>query len=369
MSAARCAGVGCLLLVATCLIPPVVRGGPGQADGVRLRELVNELQSLEPGRRHVAATELLRLGPRAAPAAADLARLLRDEADVAPAIGLVLVQIGEPAVAPLTDLLAEPAARAGPLCVLSLIGPPARAAAPKVAALVKGDDHAVASLAAYTLARISPADRPSAVAALERLAARRDPRGDFDALLLAWLGHDADVARDLLVNQLRSQSCMLGEFNRLMGAYGLVELGPAARPAAAELRAALADPEPLVRVLAAHALARVSPPDRARARAVLAEVARTKPEPPAREAESIRRATSAATRAERELNTACLDVLATLTPTSRFPASEVLAWARQLMTREPEAAHAWAQDHPLSTTLAAAALRRLDEEAVPNGPP
>src|SRR5205814_10031758 len=81
--------------------------------------------------RLVAAARLRQLGPAAAPAASELAATLADsKTEVAEAAGEALIQIGAPAVNPLTEQLSSSSASARKLALICLtkLAPAAKSA-------------------------------------------------------------------------------------------------------------------------------------------------------------------------------------------------------------------------------------------------
>jgi hypothetical protein len=353
------------------LCSPVLAGYAGAGEQprasveARVRAAVAGLRSSDEDQQLRAAVELLRLGKQAEPAVPDLLATLRNSKGGLPA-ALALGRIGTPAVKPLVVLLhrGPEGEQALPLCALSWMGPAARDAAPAVRPLLRSKDANRVALAASTLARISPPDRPAALAALQQITNRPETRSELAPLLLLWLHpEDPGPLVTALSRELRTQSCMFGQINRFIGAYGLAELGPAARPAVPALREALADREPVVRALAAYALARASPADRPRAVRALLEIAGGKPGPGSLEFEFGSRSRWTLKRVEVEAVEAVVDVLLTQEPGERFPTSFILTWAKQGLRHHRGQVGEWLKAAPLSTSLAAEMVRRLDPEA------
>ena len=107
----------------------------------------------------VAAAQLRRLGPAAAPAAKELAAALSDaDQRVREAATEALILIGAPAVEPLAGVLAGKSdeARKYALVALGRIGPPAKAALPGIEKCLKDGDAATSRLAAQALKQIGP---------------------------------------------------------------------------------------------------------------------------------------------------------------------------------------------------------------------
>ncbi len=329
----------------------------------RARAAAEDLSSTDEERRLLAAAELLRLGVRAAPALPELLALLRTERNDLP-IALIIGQLGEPAVKPLIAILQEgpKADRASALCALAWIGPPAKAAVPIVRELLDSDKVDVAVLAAYALARIDPERRQEAIEFLQRTLSTKNAGTDFVPLMLAWLHpDDPGPALPVLAQSLRSQSCMFGDLMRLMGAYGMAVLGPAAHPAAAPLREALDDPEPVVQVLSAYALAQASPKDRDRALAVLARISANRSDPTAPSLEQRWGTQGQPTKAAyNTMMVATLDVLLTREPGNQFPTDHLLRWAKRGLQQAHEQRQEWLKGDPLAAGLAREMVWRLD---------
>jgi uncharacterized protein (TIGR03067 family) len=345
------------------------RAGAGEQPQTPAEERVKAaavgLRSKDEVQRLQAAVELLRLGKQAEPAVPELIASLRAGQGGLLA-ALALGRVGKPAVKPLVALLqkAPGVDRTLPLCSLSWIGPSAGEAAPAVRKLLKSKDPNLVAWAAYALARISPANRPAAIAALKQIIDQRPGRSEFAPLLLVWLRPEAPGPLvPALVRELRTESCMFGEIDRVTGAYGLAELGPAAGPAVPALREALADREPLVRALAAYALAKASSADRPAAVRTLRAVAGQKPGPDTREFQFGSESTRTFKRAEVDAVAAVVDVLLTQEPGDHFPTSFILTWVKQGLRQHDGKLGEWLKASPLSTTLAAEMVRRLGPEA------
>jgi uncharacterized protein (TIGR03067 family) len=344
-----------------------VRAGeqPSPSIEARLKAAVADLTSDDGDKRLQAAVELLRLGKQAEPAVPQLIATLRNSPEDHPVVILALGQIGEPAVKPLLAFLRQgPEAKLyRPLAALGWIGPQAREAAPFVSELLKNKDPNLVALSAYALARISPPDRPAAIEALQQVVARQPLQGN-STLLLVWLRpEEPGPLVTELVRLLGTQSCMFGEIDRIMGAYGLAVLGPAAEPAIPALRKALEDPEPLVRVLAAYALAQAkSPEDRSRALRILCQIAGQKPGPDFF-TRNVAPSPEKLKGVEMDAIEAVVDVLLTQEPGARFPTSSILSWIKQGLRQSDGKLAEWVKTSPLSTTLAGEMVLRLDPEA------
>jgi len=149
---------------------------------------------------------------------------------------------------------------------------------------------------------------------------------------------------------------------RLMGAYGLAELGPAARPAAPALRQALNDGEPLIRTLSAYALAHGNPEDRAVALAALVKVAQTAGEDPAPGTFEYMFVLQPPSQndAQKPMTLAVLDALVLREPGNRFPADYVLRWVKRGFEQPHDNLKAWLTKDPLVAGLAREMVWRLD---------
>lgn len=332
----------------------------------RVKTAAAGLQSNDEDERLQAAVELLRLGKHAASAVPQLIAVLKDSREGVVA-ALALGQIGEPAVEPLVVLLREgpEADRALPLFALSWIGPNAKEAVPVVRELLKNKQPGQVLAAAYTLARISPPDRP---AALERLREMiKVPQADSALVFLIWLRPESpDFVVTELMSQLRSQSCMFGEFSRFLGAYGLAELGPAPKTAVPALREALSDKEPLIRALAAYALAEASAEDRPAAIRILREIASQKPGTASLEFKLLELASNPGVKrlkpVERDAVEAVVDVLLTQEPGNHFPTSSMLTWGKNWARQSDKNVGKWLLANPPSTSVAGDMVRRLESE-------
>jgi hypothetical protein len=130
-----------------------------------------------------------------------------------------------------------------------------------------------------------------------------------------WLQpEDSGPVVKALIRQLRNESCMFGSVSRAIGAYGLATLGSKAKAAVPALQDALKDQEPLVRALAAYALAEANPLDRAAAVRILREIAAQKPGPGALEHEFGSQSGQTFKRVEMDAIEAVADVLLTQEP-------------------------------------------------------
>ncbi len=180
-------------------------------------------------------------------------------------------------------------------------------------------------------------------------------------LLLIWLHpEDPDDLVTALARQLRTESCMFGEITRFIGAYGLAELGPAARSAVPALREALTEREPVVRALAAYALAVASPVDWPAAIRTLRQIAAEKPGPGTREFQFGIESTQKIRQVEIDASGAVVDVLLTQEPGNHFPTDFLLTWLQLGHRQYGGDVAKWFQATPLSTNLADAMVRRLE---------
>jgi HEAT repeat protein len=346
-----------------------------------VRELARALKDGEESRL-IALAALYRLGPAAEDAVPELLDALLDGKTFEPPLvaAAALGRVGKPAVKPLLGLLdgkGKSSATVGVLAVAQ-IGKEAAEAAPALRALRQGDDTVLSCIAAYALVRIDPTERKPSEKVL------RD-RGDAGVLALAWLHpEDAGPAPALFAKLLRgkpepvpdslpglaSEAAAFAALFRPVGAYGLAELGPAAKPEVEDLRKALDDKEPLTAALAAYALARASPDDVKTAAAALKRIAR--------EAETEEGWTALARQAAegflqpedhpRLLAWAALcDAVREKGPGDRFPTSYVLNWTRQAIARRPAPGvyAGWKRRHPFVRGLAEEALRRIEADKKP----
>jgi uncharacterized protein (TIGR03067 family) len=125
------------------------------------------------------------------------------------------------------------------------------------------------------------------------------------------------------------------------------------------LREALADREPLVRALAAYALAQASPADRPAAVRALREIAGQMPGPNTLDFQFGSQSTRAFKPVEVDAIEAVIDVLLTQEPGDRFPASFILTWVKQGLRQHDGKVGEWVTASPLSTSLAGEVMRRL----------
>lgn len=227
--------------------------------------------------------------------AQSFAGLIADaDPDVAVAAGAALVRLGAPAVAPLREKLADPAARVAALEILGTIGGPAKPALPDMIKALADPDEAYRSdaavaiagfgadaadaapelskllesataapgtryAAAYALGRIGPAARP-ALDKLRELAAAED---ELLATVAIWAALKIDPADSSLfasaVPRLRKALRSGDEIVRLEAAVALGDIGPDAKPALPILEL-VAEDDPLssVREAAEQAIAKIS---------------------------------------------------------------------------------------------------------------
>jgi HEAT repeat protein len=234
--------------------------------------------------------------PTALRAAAELLRHPDPElrAQVAVTIGGDLGTDAKPLVPDLVKCLFDPysAVRSAAAEALGRIGPGAKDAAPVLLALLDGDEPAfVQSAACEALGLIEPTDKDAAVAVLKKKLEHPDPLTRVHAALALFLvagdkagekeadralGYRAyavritaaealwrmkqdDRAVPLLVRTLEESNLdgTGGENERYMAARALARIGPAAKPALAELTKLLRHPDPALAATAADAIKRI----------------------------------------------------------------------------------------------------------------
>jgi len=120
--------------------------------------LKKALEDKDSAVRLVAAARLRQLGPTAAPAVKELATALADlKTEVAEAAGEALIQIGAPAVNPLTEQLSSSSAAARKLALICLtkLGPAAKSAKSAVERCKQDSDPQVRQLAEAALKILS----------------------------------------------------------------------------------------------------------------------------------------------------------------------------------------------------------------------
>ena len=171
------------------------------------------------------------------------------------AVDDALVRIGEPAVPALVEILNGPNwdMRVCAAHVLSMMGPVARAAVPSLLRAIEHPDpqHHAETLSLYAvraLGRIGP-DARAAVPILNGLYGKKIV-DDFD-IVMALDGVGYPPVRRLVETLLHDADWG--------AAYELAWLGPKARAASTDLRAALRDRRPQCRFAAAVALASIDP--------------------------------------------------------------------------------------------------------------
>ncbi|MFM8953293.1 MAG: HEAT repeat domain-containing protein [Planctomycetaceae bacterium] len=264
----------------------------GDMDAAAVPFLLEALK--EPKSRYWATVALAEIGPEAAAAVEPLAQLAAaGELDERMQATLALAAIGPAAAAAVPELVKslecdeELLRNAAAFALGSIASPAADAPLEKAAA---GPNDFLGAIAAWGRAQIHPQDAALAAAAVARLkkglesdvpgvrkasvsglsdlaaiideAAREDLVGMFVKLL-----HDADAdvgtAAGAALVRLQAAAvdpvrAMLADADtRLRALEVLAAIGPAARPAVAELAALLADADPLVRSEAAVALAAI----------------------------------------------------------------------------------------------------------------
>jgi HEAT repeat protein len=330
----------------------------------------------------LAVAILLRKGAAARDATPELIRAMKsDDLVVSLSAPVALGRIGGAAVGPLIKVVKDnpdPILMGQAAYALSRIGPEAKEAAGILRKLCESEDRYQRIAAAYALARVSPEDRKKATAVLkgEIQKEKGASQSDFDALLLlTWLHtEESKGVADHWSRQLATSE----PWGRLAGAYGLAELGPDAKSAVKPLRAALTDEEPIVRILAAYALAQASAEDVDRKAAIgtlnkiLEDRSVETTSAVTRDVGLIMQSITYNPSVEPEarafaLATLC-DALAEKEPGDRFPTSYLLNWVSHYAV-----ALAMSHDEPKPSVqgLAKEALRRIEADArpKPNAPP
>jgi HEAT repeat protein len=227
----------------------------------------------------LAAAALLRMGPAARGAIPELVEAMKsNDLLVSMCAAGALGRIGEAAVVPLTKVMeggADSVVIGKAAYALSQIGPNAKESVTALRKLCTKRDSLTRIAAAYALARVSPAYREQAVATLKNEIGRGTlPKdispSDSAVMVLTWLHVEQSketVSRwaRLLAAEAPSGGffpdfwgTLWTEFSRVYGAYGLAVLGRDAETAVGKLRESLKDSDPLVRTLAAYALAQAS---------------------------------------------------------------------------------------------------------------
>ncbi len=228
-------------------------------------ELMEAIRSDEFALRDPASRALVGIGSRGASAVPELIEMLQDalqderfgDPSTRPArhVCFVLAAIGEPAVAPLIELLQHenPRVQTAALETIAAIGPDAKDAVPELARLVGGSDGYLRTRALAGLAAVGPEARPALPVIKQRLDAGLS-QAEEDALIRALVAV-GPPAVPILAKALGHSDSRV----RATAAKALAELGPASRQALQPLVQALRESH-YVRVHAEVALARIGRP-------------------------------------------------------------------------------------------------------------
>jgi HEAT repeat protein len=160
----------------------------------------------------------------------------------------------------LAKLLADPeeALQVDVLAALGAIGPGAVDALPQVSTVLDSESQPVVSAACIALGRMGNAAESAAPAITKQLKSKSDYTQIAAAWALVQIGKDrsqvAKVVLPVLVKSLDSPT----ELIRAEAAGTLGSLGPAAKPATADLQKAAADPDPAVSRAATAALEKIA---------------------------------------------------------------------------------------------------------------
>jgi TonB family protein len=217
---------------------------PGNTAGNRLTvpQLAAQLSDADVETRLRAALTLRKLGPAAAPAAAELVKALRDE---------------------------DPRVAEQAMWTLAFIGSPGLAAVPTLTAMVRDVDEPNRVTAAAVLGLLKPSQAEPAAALIEATRSSDAELRRAAALALGALGASALSGVTPLVRLTTDQSRDV----RQAAVTALGRLGGYAAPALPALRALTTGDDPDLRPLAAAAVQRIE--------SDLARPVRTEPTPPA----------------------------------------------------------------------------------------
>jgi HEAT repeat protein len=204
-----------------------------------------------------AALALAKLGPRAAPAVADLVALLKGlQGGYGSELQEALVQAGPAAVGPVAALLTEPAATPqliqGASSVLERMGP---AAAPKVGPLLGHDNFQVRAAACRVLGHGGRAAKPFVTALADRLQDSQPMVRQAALEAFRMLGPQGRGATEAVLNLAQDPQ----PFTRLQALMTLEQMGAEPDKARPVVLAALKDSIPMVRAQALATLAVVDP--------------------------------------------------------------------------------------------------------------
>ena len=217
--------------VASWALARIHPGDKGLMD-IAIKKLRTGLHSDRPNERTAAASGLSDLAeqldePLRLELATEFADLLSDPV---PAVGMgggaALIRLGPTAVGTLQEKLSDPALRSRVLEILAALGP---AAKPAVADMIK------------SLADADPAVRGDAAAAI------------------AAIGPDAAAAVPSLAKMLADDGAQSAKYP---AAYALGCIGPAAKPAVAQLRALAASPDEVLATVALWSALKIEPGDK-----------------------------------------------------------------------------------------------------------
>lgn len=219
---------------------PILEKALQNADEATVRNMLGALASLGPAAvprlidvlkqknlRQDVIIILGQIGPKAAPAAEALSKLLQDDdAHVAVEAALTLGRIGPEAGSAVPALSAALARKECPnshaiVFALGKIGPSAKATEPKLRELMKSDNRPLAAVSAWAVCKMNPGSAEVAAEAVP--------------VIVASLGEPLPETRTAAAEALGS-------------------LGPAAKGAVPALQKAAGDPKPLVRAAVAKAL-------------------------------------------------------------------------------------------------------------------
>ena len=230
----------------------------GHASAEELGLLRAELKNPSPPVRAHAAHALGQLGRAALPAVETLVTLVADPDDTVrreAARAIMKIQPGPKVTIPLTKKLlsdADPAVRMRILLTMAALGKPV------VPGLIEAlQDDEAAKYACLVLAEIGPDAADAVPALIQRLQVEKRPEVR-QQIVMAFAAIGSPLAVPTLIDELNDPQAI----TRLAAAFALGRIGP---PATKEAEAALSkcgqDSDPVLKVVSAWALAKITPDD------------------------------------------------------------------------------------------------------------
>jgi HEAT repeat protein len=220
-------------------------------------KLVERLKAKEPFARVMAARALAALPPAPEITVPIWEKAMKDADEPTMRHAMdALAALGAPAVPRLIDALKYEKFRGDVVYALGRIGPPAAAATGELAKLVEDKNSRVALEAIIALGNIGPGAKDAVPALVKALQQPVDKDMTFAAIefALGKIGKDAAPAESTLLMELESKNDNV----RLMGAWALAQIDPASADVAAKAvpvaTAGLTVPMVQQRVLSAEAL-------------------------------------------------------------------------------------------------------------------